>query len=74
MTTSTSIEIGAGDEPGTFKVQVLHSVGGMPRGQVTLDADEIMNQCDDLERAVLASAAPRRGALSAAERPVQAVG
>jgi tetratricopeptide (TPR) repeat protein len=69
------IEIGTAEEPGAFKVQVLHSVGGgMPRGRLVLDVDGVLGQRDDLERTVLASAVLRRGVASAAERPVREVG
>ena len=69
------LEIGLGEEPGAFKVQVLHSVGGgMPREQLVLDAEGILSQRDELERTVLASAVPRRGIAAAAERPVREVG
>lgn len=70
------LEIGAADgEPGVFKVRVLHSVGGgQPWGRLVLDAEGILGRRDDLERAVLSSAVQRRGAVSAAERPVREVG
>ncbi len=75
MNGDIELEIGAGEQPGAFRVQVLHSVGGgLPQGRLVLDADAILNQRDELERTVLSSAVPRRGIVSAAEQPLREVG
>lgn len=69
------LEISAAEEPGVFKVEVLHSEGGgRARGQLVLDADSILRRRTELENAVLASAVQRRRIVSAAEEPLQAVG
>ena len=69
------LEISAAEEPGVFKVEVLHSEGGgRARGRLVLDADSILRRRTELENAVLASAVQRRRIVSVGEEPLQAVG
>jgi len=69
------VEVGAGPEPGTYRVQVLHSAaGGRPSSAFSLDPDLVLGRRDDLENAVLASAVARRGLTTAAEAPIREVG
>ena len=51
------LEIGPGEQPGTYAVRVLRSVGaGEPRGTFTLDTVALLGQRSRLEESVLASA------------------
>lgn len=74
MSGDIELEIGAGAQPGSYAVRVIHAAaGGEPMGELYLDIDDMLGQRDLLEATVLASAVPRR-AVAATEQPVREAG
>jgi CHAT domain len=73
MSCDLELEITPGAEPGQYIVTV-DSPAGTASGQLRLDAKKLLRRRPELASAVLASAVPTRGVLSAQERPVREVG
>src|ERR1039458_4753849 len=68
------LEIGHGDEPDTFSVQVLRSSGRPRRQALNLDVSGILGRRNDLENAVLASASRVRRAVAPDEKALREIG
>jgi WD40 repeat protein len=68
------VEIGPGDAPGMFRVEVVASPAGEGSATVELDTDALMARRGLLQQAVLASAVPRRWVLPETEQPVREIG
>ena len=68
------LEIGRGEEPGTFTVQVLRSSGGRPRGRLELDVGGILSRRNELQSAVLTSAVKVRRIMAPEENALQQIG
>ena len=68
------LEIGHGDEPDTFSVQVLRSSGRPRRQALNLDVSGILGRRNDLENAVLASASKVRRAVAPDEKALREIG
>jgi CHAT domain len=73
MSCDLELEITPGAEPGQYIVTV-DSPAGTASGQLRLDTKKLLSRRRELASAVLASAVPTRGVLSAQERPVREVG
>lgn len=73
MTCDLELEITAGAAPGHYIITV-ESPAGAASGQLRLDAEMLLGRRRELASAVLASAVPTRGRLSAQELPVREVG
>jgi tetratricopeptide (TPR) repeat protein len=73
MSCDLELEITSGATPGLYIITV-NSPAGSASGQVRLDAESLLSRRRELASAVLASAVPTRGTLSAQELPVREVG
>jgi tetratricopeptide (TPR) repeat protein len=73
MSCDLELEITSGDLPGHYIITV-DSPAGTATGHLRLDTDELLNRRRELASAVLASAVPTRGRLSAQELPIRQVG
>jgi tetratricopeptide (TPR) repeat protein len=73
MTCDLELEITSGATPGLYIITV-NSPAGSASGQVRLDAEGLLSRRRELASAVLASAVPTRGTLTAQELPVREVG
>ncbi|MGW4928903.1 CHAT domain-containing protein [Agromyces sp. NPDC004153] len=69
------LEIRTGPEPGTYLVEVLHSVGGgEPKATFELDLEELLDRRPALEDSVLSSSVAARRIMSTTEAAIQGVG
>ncbi len=73
MSCDLELEITSGSAPGQYTMTV-DSPAGATTGQLRLDAEELLGRRRELASAVLASAVPTRGRLSAQELPIREVG
>ena len=73
MSCDLELEITSGAAPGHYIITV-DSPAGETTGQLRLDAEQLLSRRRELASAVLASAVPTRGRLSAQEQPVREVG
>jgi len=73
MSCDLELEITSGPAPGHYIITV-DSPAGATTGQLRLDAEKLLSRRRELASAVLASAVPTRGRLSAQELPVRQVG
>ena len=73
MSCDLELEIASGPEPGHYIITV-DSPAGATTGQLRLDTEKLLSRRRELASAVLASAVPTRGRLSAQELPVRQVG
>ena len=73
MSCDLELEITSGAAPGHYIITV-DSPAGATTGQLRLDAEKLLSRRRELASAVLASAVPTRGRLSAQELPVREVG
>ena len=73
MSCDLELEITSGSAPGHYIITV-DSPAGATTGQLRLDAERLLGRRRELASAVLASAVPTRGRLSAQELPIREVG
>jgi len=73
MSCDLELEITSGPTPGVYVITV-DSPAGAASGQLRLDVETLLNRRRELASAVLASAVPTRGRLSAQELPIREVG
>lgn len=73
MSCDLELEITSGAAPGHYIITV-DSPAGAASGHLRLDAEKLLSRRRELASAVLASAVPTRGRLSAQELPVREVG
>src|ERR1019366_4889291 len=73
MSCDLELEITSGTAPGHYIITV-DSPAGAASGQLRLDAENLLSRRREFASAVLASAVPTRGRLSAQELPVREVG
>lgn len=73
MNCDLELEIRSGAAPGHYVI-TADSPAGTASGQLQLDAEKLLSRRRELASAVLASAVPTRGRLSAQEVPVREVG
>ena len=73
MSCDLELEITSGAAPGHYIIAV-DSPAGATTGQLRLDAEKLLSRRRELASAVLASAVPTRGRLSAQELPIREVG
>jgi tetratricopeptide (TPR) repeat protein len=73
MSCDLELEITSGTAPGHYIITV-DSPAGAASGQLRLDAENLLSRRREFASAVLASAVPTRGTLSAQELPVREVG
>jgi tetratricopeptide (TPR) repeat protein len=73
MSCDLELEITSGPTPGVYIIAV-DSPAGAASGQLRLDVERLLNRRRELASAVLASAVPTRGRLSAQELPIREVG
>ncbi len=75
MESDLELEVGGGQEPGSYEVRVVHSAaGGEPVGMLRLDVDELLGRRPALEATLLASSVGGRRRAPMAEQPVQQIG
>lgn len=68
------LEIGRGEEPQTFSIQLLRSNGVRARQPLELDVPGVLDRRNDLENAVLASATRARRAVRPDEKALREIG
>ena len=73
MSCDLQLEITSGPAPGHYII-AIDSPAGATTGQLRLDAEKLLGRRRELASAVLASAVPTRGRLSAQELPIREVG
>jgi tetratricopeptide (TPR) repeat protein len=73
MSCDLELEITSGPTPGVYVITV-DSPAGTASGQLRLDVETLLNRRREIASAVLASAVPTRGRLSAQELPIREVG
>lgn len=75
MSAIIELEIGPGEEPGTWNVRVLRSAGAdAASASFSLDVDALISRLPFMDSTVLASAVPARRVLTEGETEVQRVG
>lgn len=75
MSAIIELEIGPGDEPGTWDVRVLRSAGAAAASaSFRLDVDALITRLPLMDSTVLASAVPARRVLTEGETEIQRVG